>query len=426
MKTGYDVEDAVEQVCQTMYLKDFVVRSPKYKKKTGAEKEIADFLVLFHDALLAFQVKSKQEFKPSGEKDENDYRRINARIEHGIDQLKTIKKALEGQLLEEVQNLAGISIPFNSTKVDALYGIVIMELLGEELFPKEERTEILNGFGYKHGMPIHVFLLSDFKTISTEIDTLPDFIDYLEVREFLYAKGILSPYTSELDFLAVYKTRQDWIESCIDGKCDSFFIDEGIWEAYQHDDRTSIQNRNSANEPSYIIDEIITQLRHSIGYTPDIKNIPIVNAPNQGSIMQYWQSINILSELRRLNRRVIGQKFLEKMMKADRTGRGYSVTMLDDETACLVFSANRSRQERMMALHNLSAMTYCGLGLQRLIGIASEPLSSQQRSYDVMYMEKVTFENTQELKQMFAELFGNPQHIEEFEYIEERNKREES
>ena len=418
MRTGYDVENLVEEICKIMYLSDFVVRSPKYKKKSGKEKEAADFLVPFDDALLVFQVKSKQEIKSAIEKDEKDYRRINAKIEEGIAQLTTIKTALKSGYLEELKNSIGITIPFKNT-ITKFYGIVIIDLIGEEEFPQEERTEILNGFGYQHDMPVHVFMISDFHALSSEIDTLPDFIDYLETRESLYAKGILSPYTSELDFLALYKTRKDMIEGCLTGECDHFFIGEGIWDSYQSEDRERIQKRNLANRPSYIIDDIIAQLRHSIGYTLDVMNkFPTRNPFGQGSVLQYWKSINELSKIRRLQRRVIGQKFLEKMSKADVKGRGYSLIKLEDDVACLVLSVNRSREERVTALYNLGSMAYCGLEPKKLVGIASEPLSAQERSYDVIFIEDMKFENKEELQQMFIELFGTSQNIQDDEYHE--------
>lgn len=53
---GCDVEDVVERLCRVALLTDFVVRSPKYRKKSGHIKEAADFLVPFGDILLAFQV----------------------------------------------------------------------------------------------------------------------------------------------------------------------------------------------------------------------------------------------------------------------------------------------------------------------------------------------------------------------------------
>lgn len=413
---GKETEDLVESVCKIMFLSDFTIRSPKYKKASGLQKEAADFLVPFAQHLLAFQVKSKSEIKSWPEKDEKDFNRINAIIEKGIGQLNTIKRALKAGHLLEMRNSRGINIPFDSKSRIKLIGIVIVDLIGEEHFRPEERTGVFNGFTYHQEIPVHVFLRADFDLIATEIDTLPDFIEFLDRRETLFSKQQLGPLTAELDFLAIYKTRPALISDCLEGKCDLLIIEGGIWDRYIVTHRKNIIERTYLNRPSYLVDSIITTIHSSIDYVPNIKYPSHKKAHALGTVENYWGVIVELSKLTRLQRRSVGEKLLEKMKKADSTGHGHALLMLDEKSALFILSSDKDRQQRFNGLYNLSAIAYCGLGLKKIVGIATEPLSVKYRSYDGIVLDDVKFENHDEFAESFKTSFGAPEPFKITEY----------
>lgn len=103
-----------------MFLSDFVVRNPKFKKPSGVQHEMADTLVLFKTSLICFQVKSKREIKAWSEKTDTDIKRINKRIEQGVDQLGAINSALRANEYIKVENSIGIEIQLQSKNVDKL------------------------------------------------------------------------------------------------------------------------------------------------------------------------------------------------------------------------------------------------------------------------------------------------------------------
>lgn len=413
---GKETEDLIESICHTMFLSDFTVRNPKYKKSSGREKEAADFLIPFDDYLLAFQVKSKSELKSAIEKDEKDFERINSKVKEGIVQLNTIKRALKANHILGMMNSLGINIPFDSKSVKKLTGIVILDLIGEEKFELEERTSIFNGFVYHQEIPVHVFLRAHFDLIATEIDTLPDFINYLDRREILYSKNKLGPLTSELDLLAIYKTHLQWIKDCINDKCDVLIIDGNPWDHYVHKKRNNIEERNKLNKASYFIDHIIKTMHSSIGFQPDIDHPYKKEKLSPGTIESYWEIIFELSKLTRLQRRSIGDKFIDRMKKADNAGQGYALMMLENGKALLILSSNKERRERMNLLYDLSAIAYSGLALRKIIGIATEPFSRKYQSFDTILLDDVKFENHDELAQSFKSSFGSPQHFKTSEY----------
>ena len=74
----------------------------------------------------------------------------------------------------------------------------------------------------------------------------------------------------------------------------------------------------------------------------------------------------------------------------------------------LIHASNRGRQNRVTALINICSVAYCGMGLKKIIGIATEPLTVKERSYDVIIFDDVRFENHKELEGKMGEFFGKP------------------
>lgn len=402
---GDEAEDLVEQICHKMFLADFTVRNPKFLKG-GAEKEAADFLVPFGTTLLAFQVKSKTETKSAFEKEEKDFQRIEGKISEGIDQLKTIRRALNANNLKTITNGAGITLPFKGDSNTNLIGLVILQLFGEEQFGEDERTGIYNGYTFRNNIPTHIFTREVFDTISTEIDTIPDLISYLTARKGFYEKGALSGSTHELDFLTLFKTQQDLIKKVLGGEIDLVAVTDDLWKAYRSKHIDRINERDYRNRPSLLIDEVIKWQHTSIGYDPGIGDPSGRSESMKGTIENYYGTIFELASIPRICRRMVGEKFLEALRKADTARDGQAIVRISPDTAVLVLATNRERDERARGMYNLAAVAYCGLHLAKLIAIATEPLSAPKRSYDVGVLVDVTFDNHNELKSKLTEMFG--------------------
>jgi hypothetical protein len=403
---GQEAENLVQEICHKMFLADFTVRNPKFLKG-NAEKEAADFLVPFGETLLAFQVKSKTETKSALEKDEKDFQRIENKVADGARQLNTIKTALAFGQLKTITNDAGVVLPFKGDAQTNLIGIVILELFGEEQFGEDERTAIYNGYTDEHGIPTHIFTRQVFETIASEIDTIPDFIAFLSARQLFYQKRLLLPGTSELDFLVLYKIQPDVIEKCAAGELDLVAVgDDDLWASYRNEHVEKIKNRDIRNRPSLVIDAVIAWLHSAIGYDPGTGDPSGRSQSTVGTVQKYYATIFELAAIPRLQRRMVGEKFLEKMQKADKIGNGHAVVQIAPDTGVLVLATTRPRQERVRGLYNLAAIAYCGLGLKKVIAIATEPLSVRHRSYDIFVMHDVEFDNREELASKLTEAFG--------------------
>ena len=394
---GKRAEELVQRICTRMFFSDFTVTNPKYKKTDRNQKEAADILVPFRDVLIAFQVKSKEEKRLMG-KTSVDYGRITKKCEDGIDQLKTIKRALANNRFSNLKTVKGYNIPFNCAAVKKTVGVVILDLIGEECIPPEERTSIWNGFTVKFGIPIHVFMRQDFEAISKELDTMPDFLKYLEVREKIRSREKSSLHGEELDFLTLYKTNWPLIEDLLNGKVDGMYLESGLWDSYEKKERLH-KNRSEKNRSSYLVDQIIDWLHTSVGYRQiDFNPREDKPDPGIGSVENYVGIITELASFTRLQRREIGNLLVEKAKKADTNTRSYGLlTFPEEERGIVVFCSNEEKKVRIEGLYQLCALAYCKYRLKKIVGLALNSLKELSRSSDALILAGVSFQNEAEL-----------------------------
>lgn len=413
---GYETELLVQDICRTVFLADFTVPGPKFSKGSGLQKEAADILIPFGDILIAVQVKSRGGDPPKTHNDPVYLGRIEKRVIKGLEQLKTIKRAITAGKIKEFRNRAGIILPFSPEALRKLIGLVILDIPNERSLPKDQRTSILNGFQVRHGILAHIFLLDDFKEIALEVDTLPDFLEYLEVREHYIGGGRVLSHTSELDLLATYKTQPELRSP--QKRPDGLVLLDGLWDSYikSHSDKRS--DRRLMNRPSYLIDRAIEWLHTCIGYEhpfviPNLIPIP-TKSPNH---VKYAKIALELSRLNRLERRMIGEKWVEKMELAEKVGHGHALVLFPNQFGFfLMASDKKDRAVRACGLYNLACMAYCHGNLRKLIAVATETIKAKKRSYDWIYLEDVSFENELELKQMATKAFGPGEHVTGYEF----------
>ncbi len=418
---GYEVEDLVQKICSRMFLADFVVKAPEYKKQDlkQTKKEACDVLVPFKDNLLVYQVKSKKESKKATEKNDVDFGKIHRKIDGAVKQFKAIKEALKHDLIQTIETSVGITIPFDCKQYKKIIGIVVLDLLGEEVFPEHERTILYNGFQFEHEIPIHVFLRDELEAIATEIDTLPDFIDYLIKREWLYRNNRLLPLTSEKDLLTLYKCKPDKLEQVLGSGFTRLMIDDSCWSGYQAESKQEIAARNNANKSSMLIDRMISWFHSSIGFNPYPEKNLTTNVSASGSIENYYAAITELASLTRMQRRMIADKLIDRMQQADQGGDRYSLMInKEDQTGVVVMAATSARTARVQFLEVLIFVAYCGFKLKKVIGIATENATVQLRSYDLLAVENADFDQYQyeEAAKKAKELFGEQYNHHETEY----------
>jgi len=400
---GEQVEDIIEEICSNTFFSDFTVRSPKYKKANGQEKEIADILIPFDDTLIAFQIKTKVEDKSIYDRSNVDIVRIERRVEETVKQFKTTIKAFEKDKIKDLISVRSLPLPFNKNIVSTFFCIAIVDII-EDVDNIDDQTGVFCPITYINDIPIHVFMGDEFEILMDVVDTLPDFVEYISMREKLKPK--LPSIAGELDILALYKLNPNLILECIDGKCDTMIITPDMWDGYEPTHRKILEEKKT-HISKYFIDHIIEILHTTVGYTPPIKlpDGPNLNIENQEEM--YLEIAQKLCCLNRVERTMIGEKFIEKLVKADKIGYSYCFISNSNKTGGILFySTNDERQKRVEKLYQLSASAYSILELDHIIGITTESLSIERRSYDFLMFDGVNFNNKDELVEWGQDIFN--------------------
>ena len=425
---GTEAETLVETICRSMFLKDFTVRSPPYKRESGLQKEAADVLVPFGDVLIAFQVKSKKG-PGSGKATEDTYRqRVEKTVSEGIDQLKTIKRAVKARQIATLQNAASVELPFNPDAFRKIVGVVVLDLPDQRNLAREEQLRIFNGYEKRHEIPAHIFRSDELQALAGEIDTLPDFLAYLELREKLYSEGKIFPLTSELDLLALYKMRPEQLMEVAQNPDTHLLLDDNLWDDYRRTYSAEIARRKADNEPAYLIDHAIEAIHSAIGF-PDPGKValpPSISLP-ANSLETYGALALELARIPRLERRLIGTTWLEKMLKAQSSGLAYALVKLSQDTkeALLIMASSESdRQRRAHLLFSYAAAAYCHLNATKVLALVTEPLSSPSRSYDFLMLSGVGFHNEAELRQLATQLFAPQRSVSQTEFRPDGKKQD--
>lgn len=412
---GDETEHSIGRIAETVVLRDFVVRNPKFRKQSGQEKELTDLLIPFGESVISIQAKSKV---IDTEKTKPDVieTRIQKIIDNAVGQLANTRKIIDDGKVLHFKNTHAINVPLDTPNIKNVHGIALINIYDHN----NAHVRIENSFIYKHGMGVHIIDVADFYAISSEIDTIPDLLDYLEARTNLFQNNKLHVGTNELDLLATYKTEPEAIEKVLRDDKAHLVIVPGMWDDYQSGSAAAIKRRNESNRSSYLVDMTIEKMVESIDYTP-IETNPVTGEPMMpGTAESYWMVISELSKLKRLDRRIFGEKMKEKMMQANdpKYSEGYSVLLTKPDEAVLFYSSNlEDRAERLRRLGLLAGTLYAAKDLRQIVAIATEPLSGHGRSFDVIAYQDVSVTNKEEMKEQAKRMFGEGKHVEGYEYL---------
>jgi len=405
---GIIVEDYIEYLCNQTFFSDFTVRGHKYIKPNGLEKEVADILVVYKDLLIAFQVKTKIVTKPGSEKTRIDFQRIENKIEETVKQFKTTKEAFDNDRINNLVSSRGLKLTYKKQDVKKIICIAVIDLIGEDEFEDDEKTGAFGGYGVRYGLPVHIFMRDQFEVIIRALDTLPDFLEYLNIRETLKTNACIPILTDELDLLATYKIQPDVLYQCIQTNNMKIVIDPGYWKEYESKYLEDQSKKLTVNLPDYFIDHVIDELHTTVDFDLPYKSLEGENVETIGTTENYRQIAYELALLNREERSILGRKFIEKMAKADKVGHGHTLSIVPElKTGILFFSSSEDRQERFNQFYQLCAGAYCLYNLKKLVGITTNSLSKRFRSYDFIFMDEVSFKNEDDLREWAKTVFKN-------------------
>lgn len=414
MNHGRRAEREVARLCGDLFLKDFVLGSPKYRTPSGQLREAADALLPYGDILIAMQVKTRTIQGDALTNDGHELRRVLRRAESAAKQVKTVKRALDARALKEGVTLRGVRIPLASDPYKSILGIVVIDVFNAGGKSIVDQLEIHSGLIEVRGIPVHVFRACDFRTIAREQDTIPDLLNYLTTRQELLGGDIRVPLVAELDLFGLFKTRYPLIQECLSGNTEMLLVEPGLWEKVHRDFEDMWTERDERMIPSYLVDKTIEEVHTCIGYDPNSEYPPAVLQETRAGVgpagpVEYWEILQRLGRLSRVERAQFGAKMYEKAHAADTKPFAFTLIYRFPDVGPIVYlCSNKPRHERAKLLQLLMKGACAYMNTAHAVGIATQSFSSEERSHDFAVIQGVSFPDLEEAKRLSQQFFGAP------------------
>ena len=398
-------EDFVNQIAYNSFVKYWCYPSPK--DEHGDKKEICDLLVIFGDSVIIISVKN-YEFK------DNYVRYFRSTLDKAVKQIYGAERKLfksENEIYIKHPNK--IEERFPKERIKNIYRVIVNLGEGVKFHPFNDST--------KDDKYISIFDKAAFESILTELDTIPDFIEYIHKREAVFDRknvtilpgkendfhentstqffehgkanfisenkqGILLSGT-EQDLLAHFLNHnRNFSTAFTDEKYNGMLIQiDGEWEEYKN--KESFLQKKQEDKYSYLIDELVK------------REILTNMRPNSESLATALLSFN------RFYRRIIAKNFIEfcetyNEIKGTKLARRYA----DFNGTGIVFAfySPEMRTEMVNALLELtvnSFILYSNYKSKTMILIATTFNMSQFKMTIIEDVKKFTTEKELEIKE---------------------------
>lgn len=404
-------------------------------KKTG--KEVCDLLVVFDQHLIIFSDKDCV-FPDTGNLDLDWSRWVRRAIIKSADQLFGAERWIKNypeRLFLDSSCTQKIPIPLPNMSNAKFHRVLVAH--GVSARCKKEftggsgslliNTDICGDMHLRNrkegGQPLiigqidpqrgYVHVLDDYTVgvLLSELDTISDFVNYLEKKEKLITSDIKLLCAGEEDLLAIYhknindKGEHDFI---FDDEFNLIAIEEGFWEDFRNS--PEYISRKEANIISYTWDSLIELFSfHALQGTQYI--------PNPYGIPGTEIALRFLARETRTRRRFLSRSLLEvigkstntenlvRVVKPSNLGDPFYVFLLVPFPTNL--SEKKYREFRMSFLQDYCKVTkFVFPNAIDIVGFATEAGNSDYRSEDLIYLDasKWTDEMQEEAKTIQHEL----------------------
>jgi len=266
---GQKGEDFVNSLAYNSFLKFWCYPGPRNEK--GDKKEICDLLVIFNNVVIIISVKN-YEFKG------NHFRYFNNTIEKAAKQIYGACRLLFGNQEVFIKHPNKNLELFPKSQIEKTFRIIVNLGDGVKFYPFNSSTKIKEY--------VTLFDKDSFQTIISQLDTIPDFIDYLQKREELFKDTTTIvlpgdeydfPIETQKEFLQYgtecsnrtiiisgtekdllshfFKNKRSFPKFLLDNSDSCFLKIDGHWEKFSRE--ILVKNKEKADRISYFIDEFV-------------------------------------------------------------------------------------------------------------------------------------------------------------------------
>jgi len=371
---GKNAENFVNELAKKSFLEDWCYMNPKLPKG----KEICDLLIVYDNIAIIWQIKDLKLDKNRKYKE--------SEVQKNLNQISTAKNRLFGFNLDiELENPRRGKEIFNPKSIKKIYAI--SALLGED----EDYFSFIENI---KDQTIHVFTREFTEIILNELDTIQDFIQYLEEKERLIElDNRITLIGGEKELLAYYIMNERSFNNL--KEANMLMFDEGSWDELQK--RPEYLAKKEEDKISYGWDSIINRA-HTCGG-------------------DYEQVARELARPNRFHRRLLAKSFYDAHVLAHNEKVRDTFRRLmksEDTTYCFIFLKETIPSEKRKAY--LSTACFVARGKfkenKKVIGISTEMKIRPTCSYDfcLLYLPEWTDEEEKKMKEIqeHTGIFANP------------------
>lgn len=361
---GKNAENFVQELAKKSFLEDWCYMNPKLPNG----KELCDLLIIYDDIAVIWQIKDL--------KLDKNMKYKKSEVQKNLSQILTAKNRLFNLDLDiKLENPRRGEEIFDSKQIKKIYAV--SALLGED----EDYFSFIEDV---KGQVIHVFTRESTEIILNELDTIQDFIQYLEEKEKLVGfENQIILMGGEKELLAYYILNKRSFDNL--KETSMTMLNEGLWSELQK--RPEYLAKREEDKISYGWDSIINRA-HTCGE-------------------DYERVAKELARPNRFYRRLLSKSFYEAHLLAHNEKEKDTFRRImpcGDTTYCFVFLKDGiSREKRKAYLGNACFIARGKFEEnKKVIGIATEMKIRPICSYDFcfLYIPKWTDEERKKMKEI--------------------------
>jgi hypothetical protein len=400
MSVGKSIEDIIENLCHRSFFADFTIRSPKYYKSGGLEKEAADLLVVFNETLLAIQIKSK-DVSTSTTPNQVERDRLSKTVEGAIRQFRALTEAWNNPAFNSFVNGRGVEVPFDRSCIKNIVWVVVLAPIWDDDNISAPRLRF-NNTCYPDGpIAVHLFTLEQFSLLLTMLNTLPDFLVFLDARWLLHGEKLIPADSDPVDEWALITFERKRFIGIVDNRiCTDI---SGLLNRHQ----ISVERLERQEKPSYFVDRLIEMLCKAIGSREPVDpRFNLLAEPN--SLKGYSMTIPYFAMLNRDQRSRLVEFLMNRVMECEKKGVGFRAFKFDDHSteAYLVLAVRAAREERRIGLVNIARGVGFKLKVKTVIGIVVSHNWPDSQECDVGIVDVSNLKAGEQLIEMTNQTFG--------------------
>lgn len=354
-------EQLVYDLCKKSFLSLWSYSNPMQPKG----KELCDILAVFGQHIITFSVKDIT-LKPHADPEVAAKRWIRKAVDESIDQLRGARRVLG--MMEHVirsDGTTGVQLPPASERV--IHSIAVAA---------GGNREVPFGGGSRDGEYIHVLDEVALREILAELDTAPDFINYLEAKEEY--RGVIVCEGEENLFASYLHSGRKLPD------IDVMLVEDGLWKQVQA--KPEFKARKAEDKISYWWDEQIERLVEDC-----VIPLEAPTVQNENELL-----VRAMASESRFERRCLSNGFLEWLHTKQCGARTLPSLRTQTGYVFATFPRDHDRQMRvaellarcMVARSPRGPLATVGYNVKKVIGLATELYDPSGYSMDAIYLDQ--------------------------------------